>query len=86
MPDPEASGGFSLGNYIRWLLAADSGDIKSNLLVNLDDERQPTPKALLYRMLRHALLLSYHDTTMQIYANNGVVEPVASREVELPNV
>ncbi|GJL65133.1 MAG: hypothetical protein NPIRA05_01040 [Nitrospirales bacterium] len=73
-------------NYIGWLVAGTIDDIKRQQFLNETDERQPIPKALLYRMLRRALLLAYHDTTLQLYENHGVVESVARREIELSNV
>lgn len=73
-------------NYIRWLIESKVDDIKRQVFLNEAGERQPIPKALLYRMLRRALLLAYHDATLQIYENNGVVQALARREVELPNV
>lgn len=76
----------ALGNYIGWLLRSAADDVKAEAFRDANDQPLPVPRALLYRLLRHALLLAYHDAALRIYASRQVVASRARREVELPNV
>lgn len=50
-------------NYIEWLAGANLDEIRDE---NFQDNVEP-PNVLLYKLLRHATLLQYWDTTMRIY-------------------
>jgi hypothetical protein len=73
-------------NYIGWLLRAPIADIKAQTFRGEGGEALPVPDALLYRYLRRALLLAYHDTTTQLL--EAIPESVAIpvRETELVDV
>ena len=73
-------------NYVGWLLASDFDTIKTQRFVSIDGETLPAPRTLLYRMLRRALLLAYHDATARLYISQGAADARIAREVELPNV
>jgi hypothetical protein len=81
LPDTEG-----LHNYIGWLHGSSVADIKTQSFRGEGDSALPVPRALLYRMLRHALLLANVDAALQLYEANGVVSALARREVEMPNV
>ncbi|HEX8206262.1 MAG TPA: hypothetical protein VF587_09410, partial [Solirubrobacteraceae bacterium] len=60
-------------NYLRWLVDAGSG--------SLDDLRAQSgfagnhpPKALLYLLLRHSMILSWWDTALRLQAHAGTVD------------
>jgi hypothetical protein len=76
----------ALQNYLGWLHASSVADIRAQSFVGANGESLPVPRSLLYRLLRHALLLANVDAVLQLYEANGVVSPLARREVELPNV
>jgi hypothetical protein len=76
-----------LQNYIGWLLRSSADELKGEVFRDANDQPRPFPKALLYRLLRHGLLLASHDAALRIYASRQLVDPGrARREVELPNV
>jgi hypothetical protein len=81
LPDTEG-----LHNYIGWLHGSSVADIKAESFHGEGDSDLPAPRALLYRMLRHALLLANVDAALQLYEANGAVSALARREVEMPNV
>lgn len=85
VPAPE-SDGFELRDYIGWLIGSGIDDIKTHAFRNEADEKVSMPKAALYRMLHRALLLAYHDATMNLYVARGLVTVEARREVELANI
>lgn len=85
-PDPDNVNASLETNYIGWLVHSSFDDIKAQNFENLDGERLPVPRALMYRMLRGALLQAYYDTTMQLYTIQELLPQAARREVELPNV
>ena len=58
-------------NYIGWLLRAPIADVKAQTFRGDDGESRPVPDALLYRYLRRALLLAYHDTTTRLFEAAG---------------
>lgn len=76
----------ALQNYLGWLHASSVADIRAQTFVGANGESLPVPRPLLYRLLRHALLLANVDAVLQLYEANGVVSALARREVELPNV
>ncbi|HEY1307856.1 MAG TPA: hypothetical protein VGF24_30095 [Vicinamibacterales bacterium] len=76
----------SLRNYIGWLHGSSVADIKAESFHGEGGSNLPVPRALLYRMLRHSLLLANVDAALQLYEANGVVSALARREVEMPNV
>jgi hypothetical protein len=74
-------------NYIGWLLHAPIADVKAQLFRDADGESLPVPDALLYRYLRRALLLAYHDTTTRLFLAAPQLEAVIpTRETELVDV
>jgi hypothetical protein len=75
-----------LQNYLGWLHGSSVADIKAQRFKGAQGEDLPIPRPLLYRLLRHALLLAHVDAALQLYEANGVVTALARREVELPNV
>lgn len=75
-----------LQNYIGWLRHSDIRDIKAERFKGAENEDVPIPRPLLYRLLRHALLLANLDAALRLYEANGVVTVLARKEVELPNV
>ncbi len=71
----------SPGNYINWLRVASIDDIRN--------ERYPGPQAptsLLYRLLRHCMLLEYSDLTFNTLVNVGTLTRAETKEVELVNI
>ena len=79
-------GSDALQNYLGWLHASTIADIKAQAFRGHQGEALPIPHSLFYRLMRHALLLANVDAALQLYEANGVVAPLARREVELPNV
>ena len=74
-------------NYIGWLLRAPMADVKAQRFGDAEGEPLPVPEALLYRYLRRALLLAYHDTTTQLF--DAAPQPevaIPKRETELVDV
>jgi hypothetical protein len=61
-------------NYLRWLY-----DAATNSLDALQQEQgfsgSQTPQALLYLLLRHALMLGYYDTSYRLYRSAGFLTP-----------
>ena len=74
-------------NYVAWLADAARGSFE-----DLRQERGFTenrsPEALLYVMLRHALLLGYWDSSLRLHADAGVLskEDIAAARRESPFV
>ena len=85
-PDPDNANASPETNYIGWLAHSSFDDIKAQNFRNHDDEPLPAPRALMYRMLRGALLQAYYDTTMKLYTSHQRLPEAARQEVELPNV
>ncbi|MCI0434925.1 MAG: hypothetical protein L0271_14985, partial [Gemmatimonadetes bacterium] len=73
-------------NYMAWLLESSVEDIRAQRFKGVQGEDLPIPRPLLYRLLRHALLLAHVDAALQLYEANGVATALARREVELLNV
>lgn len=74
-PDP----GLSLSpNYIESMLAArDLNQIRHETV------QQPPPRALLYLLLRHSMLLEYAAAASRLLINRGLLQPALRREPEL---
>ncbi len=72
-------------NYIEWLFVSDFNQIKAEYFGNITGilEGQKPPKALLYLLLRHACLLQYINTALQILEDQQIVEHEAQLEFEL---
>jgi hypothetical protein len=86
LPDPANPDVPLLGSYIQWLATASYQDLKRESLQDKDGANQPTPRPLLYRLLRSALLLALYDAATRLYARAHVL-PIAIRpEIELTNV
>ena len=83
VPAPE-SGSFELRDYIGWLIGSDIDDIKRHNFRDQAGEKLSAPKAVLYRMLHRALVLAYHDASMNLA--RGLVTIDARREIELTNI
>lgn len=73
-------------NYISWLHHSELPDIRAQKFKNADGESVNPPRALLYRMLRHALLLANADAALRLYQDHEVVTEAARKQVELPNI
>lgn len=80
--------GGGIGNYIQWLTGAASLDVIRDEDFGRDQagNRRPPPAALLYLLLRHALLVDYWDAAMRLHAGEGTVDPAVRREIELVNM
>jgi hypothetical protein len=69
-------------NYIRWIRTAPLADLR--------DERLPAnvrrPMALLYRVLRHAMLVEYDRSAFEIQLKQGLVREEDRREPELVSI
>jgi hypothetical protein len=73
-------------NYIHWLRTKSSKEIEQSVFKNEKNETVPAPNALLYNLLRHAVLQSFWDTAMKIYEDFKVVNWDARREIQLANI
>jgi hypothetical protein len=70
-------------NYIEWLAAAARTGVQVlQEEQGFDGGRKPT--ALLYLMLRHALQLSFHQTSIDLHVTAGVLESAAALRREPP--
>lgn len=65
-------------NYIAALLAA-----RSLNELRFETIQQPPPRALLYLLLRHAMLLEYTDAGSRLLIDRGLLTPAQRRELEL---
>ena len=72
-------------NYIGWLVTRDFETLKSEGFRNAQNEALPAPRALLYLLLRRALILANYDATMKLYEANGLDRSVR-RESDFVNV
>lgn len=60
-------------NYIEWLIDAANTSLETlRLQTGLPDADRPT--ALLYLMLRHALMLGYYDTSIRLYQRADLLD------------
>lgn len=75
-----------LKNYIGWLRHSDLPGIKAEEFVNEEGDSSGPPRPLLYRMLRHALLLANADAALRLYQDHGAITAAARKQVELPNI
>jgi hypothetical protein len=77
-PEPSDKAAPLAPNYIESLLAARDlpGDVR-------DHHQQPPPRALLYLLLRHAMLLEYTNAGTQLLIRRGLLPPAQRREPEL---
>lgn len=80
------AGDGTLRNYLGWLHASSLEDLRTQNFENAQGGTRPIPRPLLYRLLRHGLLLAHVDAALQLYEAHGVATALARREVELPNV
>ncbi len=69
-------------NYIRWLIDAANTSLDSLYAQAGFIENRP-PAALLYLMLRHALQLGYHDTSIRLHESAGLFDTDAGRMAKL---
>ena len=83
---PHEGGGFEQRDYIGWLIGSDIADIKRHAFRDAAGEKLAAPRAVLYRMLRRALLLAYHDASMNMYVARNLVTAEARREIEFANI
>jgi hypothetical protein len=75
------------GNYIQWLRSSDVASIRDQRFgVDAQGAPRPAPTALLYLLLRQALLQAYFHATSRILSRLAVVEPALLREREILNV
>lgn len=76
-------------NYIAWLLAARDLDIIRREIFQVPAQPgmpQSPPRALLYLLLRHAMLLEYAAAGSRLLIRRGLLEPAMRREPELVNL
>lgn len=69
-------------NYISWILESDIDTIRSGDF----GEDNPAPTALLYLLLRHAVMLSYWDGAMQMHEAAGNLAAGDRKELELLHI
>ncbi|HYM59326.1 MAG TPA: hypothetical protein VEZ11_00385 [Thermoanaerobaculia bacterium] len=69
-------------NYIEWLIAA-SGKSLDALYQQEGFKDDKPPEALLYLLLRHALQLSYHDTSVQLHLAAGLLTADTARAARI---
>ncbi|MFN8473511.1 MAG: hypothetical protein U0822_15075 [Anaerolineae bacterium] len=65
-------------NYIQALLAASTLDA-----IRRETILQPPPRALLYLLLRHSMLLEYAAAASRLLVKRGLLQPAQRREAEL---
>jgi hypothetical protein len=78
----------AIGNYLRWMVVAPSLDAIRDQDFGRDaagHPRQP-PAALLYLLMRHAVLANYWDAAMGLHESEGTVDRSVRREIELVNM
>ena len=74
-------------NYIAWLLDSTLDEIRrQHFGVDDEGERIQPPRALLYLLLRHALMLEYWDSAMRLHFAHTDLPVGARREIELVNM
>lgn len=61
-------------NYLQWLIDAANTSLETLRLQNGFSEGD-RPTALLYIMLRHALMLGYYDTSIRLYERAEILTP-----------
>ncbi len=74
-------------NYLQWLIDAASSSLE-RLYAQKDFVDDQPPTALLYLLLRHALQLGYHDTSLRLHEQAGILTPaqVAAAKIDQPIV
>lgn len=72
-------------NYIEWLLISDFNQVKAEYFGNISGilDGQKPPQALLYLLLRHACLLQYINTALEILEDQQIIQHEAQLEFEL---
>ncbi len=65
-------------NYIAWLADAARASLET---VRREDGLQATPTALLYLLLRHAVLLGYWETAFQLELDAGTIDAASVAEL-----
>lgn len=74
-------------NYINWLRTSSISTIRNQKFAKDENGKKiKAPKALLYNLLRHSVLLANWDAAMNIHIKNGTVERSARVEKELVNM
>lgn len=68
-------------NYIQWLAAAARTGITA-IQLEQGFESGHKPTALLYLLLRHALQLAFHDTSVKLQVREGLLQDVAMLQRE----
>jgi hypothetical protein len=76
--DPAESGNPAAKNYLRWLREAASTSLDALRRQEGFWNNQP-PQVLLYLLLRHALLMGYHDTGLRVLRSRGVLDTAGVR-------
>ena len=74
-------------NYLQWLIDAASSSLE-RLYEQKDFLDDQPPTALLYLLVRHALQLGYHDTSLRLHEQAAVMTPaqVAAAKIDQPIV
>jgi hypothetical protein len=72
-------------NYLRWLIDAASTSLE-RLYSQTGFVDDKPPAALVYLLLRHALQLGYHDTSVRLHEQAGILTPVqaAAARIDQP--
>ncbi len=71
-------------NYIQWLASKTLDEIRREDFGEADDQTIKPPKALLYLMLRHAMMQTYYDTAINFYITTEQISSTARpKELEL---
>jgi hypothetical protein len=66
-------------NYIQWLIDAARNSLETLRLQSGFTENK-VPSALLYLMLRHALMESYWDASLRLYLSAQILEPAGVKD------
>ncbi|THD66447.1 hypothetical protein E7Z59_11615 [Robertkochia marina] len=67
-------------NYIEWLIENASEDFNA---LKRDLGLKERPKALLFQMLKHSLMIEYSNTSLNHFQNSGIIEPSALRKAKI---
>jgi hypothetical protein len=71
-----------LQNYIEWLSAAARQSLDALYQQKGFKDDRP-PEALLYLLLRHALQLGYHDTSVRLHLAAGLLDAATARDARI---
>lgn len=69
-------------NYVEWLAQKGLEDIRTQDFGQIDGKNVKAPRALLYLMLRHAVMLAWWDGAMQLQVLHGTASVADRKEAE----